>query len=238
LGVDEGVTLEIEQIGLEDCDQARGTVVVIDVVRAFTTAAHAFAAGAREITLVSTVSEAFALKKCDPSLLLMGEERGGPIRGFDHSNSPAALAGADLTGRRLVQRTSHGTQGVVCASDASLLLAASFVNAAAIAQHLRSAAVESVTFLITGRYRNRNGDEDAACADYITALLRQEDIQIEPLLERVRRSRAGRLLLDPERPEYPEADLPYCLAVDRFDLVLRVTRRDGLPVMAPVQRPL
>jgi 2-phosphosulfolactate phosphatase len=181
------------------------------------------------------VSEAFGLKKCDPSLLLMGEERGAPIRGFDHSNSPASLAGTDLTGRRLVQRTSHGSQGVVCAKDAGLLLAASFVNAAATARYLRSATARSVTFLITGHHRDRNGDEDAACADYITALLRQEDIEIEPLLERVRQSHAGRLLLDPERPEYPEADLPYCLAVDRFDLVLRVTRRDGLPVMAPVR---
>ena len=66
--------MEIRQVTLENCDQATSTVVVIDVIRAFTTAAYAFAAGARDIVLVSAVAEAFALKKCAPGVLLMGEE--------------------------------------------------------------------------------------------------------------------------------------------------------------------
>ena len=40
-----------------------GVVVVIDVLRAFTTAAFAFDRGADEILLVSTVEEAFEVRE-------------------------------------------------------------------------------------------------------------------------------------------------------------------------------
>lgn len=41
--------------GTEGAASATGDVVIIDVVRAFTTAAYAFAAGIEEIVLVATV---------------------------------------------------------------------------------------------------------------------------------------------------------------------------------------
>ena len=47
--------------GVDGARQARGVVVVIDVMRAFTTAAYAFGAGVVEIDLVTTVEEALAL---------------------------------------------------------------------------------------------------------------------------------------------------------------------------------
>lgn len=56
-----------------ECFKAKGLCVVIDVLRAFTTAAYAFAAGAKEIVLVSTAEEAFRMHEEDNSLILMGE---------------------------------------------------------------------------------------------------------------------------------------------------------------------
>ena len=47
---------------LEDCHTANGTVIVIDVLRAFSTAAYAFSLGAKEILLISTVEEALSLR--------------------------------------------------------------------------------------------------------------------------------------------------------------------------------
>jgi len=47
-------------LGAEGARAATGVVVVIDVMRAFTTAAYAFEAGIGEIELVSTVEEALA----------------------------------------------------------------------------------------------------------------------------------------------------------------------------------
>src|SRR5690242_17004327 len=151
--------MRIEHTTRETCGDATGAVVAIDVLRAFTTAAFAFAAGARDIVLVGEVEEALALRARFPGALAMGEVGGLPIPGFDFGNSPADLAGHDLHGRRIIQRTSAGTQGMVLSRRAETLLAASFVCAGATARYLQRAAPECVTFVITGIYPDRDGDE-------------------------------------------------------------------------------
>ncbi len=47
--------MEIHYATLETCSAATDTVVVIDVIRAFTTAAFAFAAGVRDVVPVSVM---------------------------------------------------------------------------------------------------------------------------------------------------------------------------------------
>jgi 2-phosphosulfolactate phosphatase len=227
--------LRIERATNETCGEATGAVVVIDVLRAFTTAAFAFAAGAREIVLASGVDEALALRERLTGALVMGEVDGLPVAGFDFSNSPADFVGRDLRGKRLIQRTSAGTQGVVRSLKADLLLAGSFVVAGATARFLRSRAPECATFVVTGIYPDRDGDEDAACADYLGALLRGGAPDPAPYLRRVRESVPGRIFADPARPEFPSEDLEYCANVDRFDFAMLVERRDGLLVMRPVE---
>ena len=68
--------MRIEQATRDTCGEATGAVVAIDVIRAFTTAAFAFAAGARDIVLVGTVEEAFAQRERFPGALAMGEVDG------------------------------------------------------------------------------------------------------------------------------------------------------------------
>ena len=97
--------MNIEKIPLSACHHAEGLLVVIDVLRAFTTAAFAFSRGAQEIELVGTVEEAFLKKQKDPSLLLIGEVGGQPIPGFDFSNSPPEISLAVLSANPCVQRT-------------------------------------------------------------------------------------------------------------------------------------
>lgn len=227
--------MRVDRATNDTCGDATGAVVVIDVLRAFTTAAFAFAAGAREIVLVSGVDEALALRERMPGALVMGEVGGLPVDGFDFSNSPGDIVGRDLTGKRLIQRTSAGTQGVVRSLNADTLLAASFVVAGATARFLRRHAPACVTFVVTGIYPpERDGDEDAACADYIAALLRDEAPDPAPYLQRVRDSFPGRFFSDPAQPEFPAEDLEQATTLDRFDFALLVERRDGLLVMRPV----
>jgi len=228
--------MRIRRATLETCHTATGTVVAIDVIRAFTTAAFAFAAGARDIVLAGQVEEALALRERFPDALLMGEVNGVQPEGFDLGNSPSALTRLDLTGRRIIQRTSAGTQGVVRSTQAKALLASSFVCAAATAGYLRKQNPASVTFVVTGAGLRTDGDEDAACADYIQARLRGETPDVAPFLRRVRDSTDGRFF-EQVPPPFPMSDLECCLSVDRFDFAMVVEQQDGLLVMQAVHQP-
>jgi 2-phosphosulfolactate phosphatase len=214
-------------------------VVVVDVIRAFTVAAYAFSAGAQDITLVGTVEEALSLRERIPKALVMGEVDGLQPAGFDLGNSPSALTGLDLSGRRLIQRTSAGTQGVVCSSArADTLLAGSLCCASATAGYVQRLSPATVTFVITGisaMTEENDGDEDIACADYVEALLRGEAPDAAPIVQRVLESYAARMFSDPTRPEFPASDLEYCVDVDRFDFAMRITRQNGQLVMKPVR---
>jgi 2-phosphosulfolactate phosphatase len=227
--------MDIARATCNTCAEAVGAVVAIDVIRAFTTAAFAFAAGAREIVLVGTVEEALALRVRFSGSLVMGEVGGLKAEGFDFGNSPGDLIGQDLSGRRMIQRTSAGTQGMVRSVRGDPLLAASFVCAGATVRFLRRAAPIRVTFVVTGAYSVEvDGDEDAACADYLAALLRGESPDVASLLQRVRASHPGRLFADPAKPDFPAADLDYCTQVDRFNFAMLAVREEGLLVMRPV----
>ena len=155
-------------------------VVVIDVLRAFTTAAFAFAAGASKIIAVSTIEEALELKRQNSGCLLMGERHGLKIEEFDLSNSPHEVQEKELTGRTLVQRTSAGTQGIVRAKGSKHILAASFVVAEATYRHILNINPQKVTFLITG---TNTSDEDLALADYLSVkLLGRRAVDPQPYL--------------------------------------------------------
>ncbi|MEI7844174.1 MAG: 2-phosphosulfolactate phosphatase [Chloroflexota bacterium] len=98
---------------LENCATTAGVVIVIDVLRAFLSTAFAFEAGADSISLVGSVEEAVYLKNIYPDWILMGELNGLPPLGFDLGNSPTQIRKLDLTGKKMIQRTSAGTQGMV-----------------------------------------------------------------------------------------------------------------------------
>ena len=217
-----------ERASLETCSKASGLVIVIDVLRAFSTAAYALEAGAQDIALVSAVAEALQLRDAMPGALVMGEVDGLPVPGFDLSNSPTELLQRDVRGRRLIQRTTAGTQGVVRSQQAQEILCASFCCAQATSRWVLCQAPEAVTFVITGWKPGGRGDEDAACADYIEALLLGRQADLPALLERVRKSPAGQIFADPNQPEFPASDLDLCLQADRFEFAMRVRRQDTL----------
>ena len=115
--------MEIKRATLDNTGDETDTVVVIDVLRAFTTAAYAFDLGVYEIILVSGIDKAFQLRDRFPDALLIGEADGIPVEGFDLGNSPTHLTNTDLQDRRLIHRSTAGTQGVVRSANACNILA-------------------------------------------------------------------------------------------------------------------
>ena len=145
-----------QKIEIDQCRDASGLIVVIDVIRAFTTAAFAFWQGAEKIILVETIHEAWLQGQKHPEYLLIGEENGLPIKGFHFENSPFEISQANLSGKIIVLRTTCGTRGVAACLNAGLLLASSFVVAKATVQRILSLRRESITFVITeGRKEGR-----------------------------------------------------------------------------------
>jgi 2-phosphosulfolactate phosphatase len=211
---------------LEGSRTATGHTVIVDVFRAFTTAAFCIAAGAREIVLVGDHEQALAMKRADPKLFLTGEIDGRPIPGFDVGNSPSAIERLDLAGRRVVQRTSSGTQGVVAASGAKAIVLGSFVIAAATVRYLRERA-QNVTLVAMGQNALEDADEDLACARYLEAALRDDRPPKPPVTLVADRDREG-------WPDwFPRRDAELALEVDRFSFALPVVREKGLLVARP-----
>jgi 2-phosphosulfolactate phosphatase len=227
-------SMKFQYTNLETCHEATGVVVVIDVIRAFTNAAFAFSRGAREIYPVSGVEEALQLKAQIPNSLVCGEVGGIPPDGFDFGNSPTQTNRLDLSGKIIVQRTGAGTQGIVRSLMAETMLAASLVVANATVKAIRELSPETVTFVITGQYAAGHGDEDLACAEYLEALLKGEQPDRTPIVERVFKSRDALMHLDPDLPAFPRTDLDYCAHIDTFDFVMKVTKEYGRPVMRAV----
>jgi 2-phosphosulfolactate phosphatase len=231
--------MNITRADLATCHLAAGFAVAIDVLRAFTTSAYLFDAGVREIILVSGVDEAFKVREMMPGCLISGEVDGIKVPGFDLGNSPSEIPAWDLRGRRLIQRTTAGTQGVILAKQAQVILTASLVNAAATVRYLAARALAAqalaeLTLIQTGLFPEEGwGDEDVACADLIESRLNGQELDLALISERVRLSRSG-LHFDGTRPDFPASDLAYALQFDRFNFVMRVERVAGLAVLKAV----
>ena len=226
--------LKFRCCNLEDCHTASGVVLVIDVLRAFSTAAYAFSRGAREILLVSGVEEALSLKSQVPNARVMGEVGGLPPEGFDFGNSPTHILEEDLSGITLIQRTGAGTQGAVRSRGAEVMLASSFVVADATVRYVSTLGMDEVTFVITGASHS-SGDEDFACAEYLEALMKGHQPDTQPFIRRVFDSRDALQHLDPAQTGFPLSDLDYCTQFNQFDFAMPITRHDGKLIMRCVQ---
>ena len=203
--------------GAPDAD----AVVVIDVLRAFSTAAVAFRRGVPEIHPVLDVAEAFRRRDLDPALVLMGETECHPVPGFDLGNSPVAASGFPFGGRRAVQRTTAGTRGLVTCAAAHSLWAASFLVAGATVSAIRATGARRVAFVITGTVHYGSADEDLACAEWMSGLLRGRSAPVAPFLRRVQDSVAARTFLDPASPLHAPADVDFCADAAGYPFAMR-----------------
>ncbi len=213
---------------LQNQAAALDTVVVIDVLRSFTTAAVALARGARAIYPVEGISAAVALAATLPDPVSVGAVGGGdPVPGFDYGNSPSRLLTADLAGRPVIMSTAAGVRGLQRFRQARHLYAASLVCARATAAAIRATGAREICFVITGEWVDRDGDEDIACADYLEALLRGEAVAPDSFARRARDSDFGRRFQAGTWPHLPLADLELATRVDCFDFPMPVHRSNG-----------
>lgn len=213
---------------LEGARKARGVAVVIDVFRAFTTAAVLLDQGAARIVAVAGLETAYNLKKANPEYVLMGERDFVKQPGFDHGNSPSAILGLDFSGKTVVHTTSAGTQGLVAAlGGARVCLTGAFVNASATARLVGELAAEGeiVSLVAMGTAGREPSLEDERLAEYLQALLHDKGADAEDIAEGVeeelRHTPPAKKFFDPAADYAPEADFRLCLTPDRYRFAIR-----------------
>jgi 2-phosphosulfolactate phosphatase len=201
---------------LEGATRATGTVAVIDVFRAFTTAAVALANGASKIVIVRTVKEALELRKAGIGEICMGEVRGRAPDGFDFGNSPFEVSTVDFQGKTIIQRTSAGTEATVRA--------------------LLSASPDQISLVAMGDNGLSRTDEDELCAIHLRNRLERRPGDPEAIRRLVLASGEVGRFHDPSHPYLHPEDVDIALDIDRYNFAIRIEFKDGRPV-ARMERP-
>lgn len=225
------MTLGPRFVGSWQVSGTSGAVVAVDVLRAFTTAAYAFGAGASRILLVDSVADALALRARHRGAIVIGEDRGRRPDGFDLPNSPVEISGADVRSRTLILRTSAGTRGVVAARRATRLWCAGLVCASATARAVAASGLGEPTYLITGRFADqpdRPGHDDLATAELIERARLGLELDEARTARAVADSDEAALTLALGHGHVHPKDIEYAVQVDRFDFAMEVHRAGGL----------
>jgi 2-phosphosulfolactate phosphatase len=226
---------------LSGAKAARGVAVVVDVYRAFTCAPLLFSLGLERSILVADPEEALEMKKTDPDLLLIGEVKGAPIPGFDMGNSPSRILKQPrgfFRGKRAVQRTSSGVQGVLAALDgADEVLLGSYTLARAVRDYILSRSPRRVSIVAMGVQLREKAPEDEWCARFIAHLLGDGDYDHNVAMREILFHQTTQKFLKRDREEFPSEDPLLCLQPNIHEFVLRAAREGDQVVVRRIPVP-
>lgn len=227
---------------LSGAREAEGVAVVIDVFRAFTSAALMVHLGAQSLVLLAEPADVLRLKK-EEGYLAVGEVGGRQVAGFDLGNSPSEILAAGqkrFAGRWVAQRTSAGVTGAVAAArHADAVILGSYTTASAAVRYIRSLSppVETISLVDMGCAGQEPTPEDEACADYLEHLLTGRPYDHPSALLRIIQHEATQKFLRGNQAHYPPADPILCLQRDLFDFALVAHWKDGQLVARRVEAP-
>lgn len=243
-GRDDGLRGDISVTTAEGVRQLRcstsDVVVIIDVVRAFTTAAILFHRGVRTISCVADAAAADALARSrTPRSLRVGEHPGLPSNAVDLPNSPQAALRVRGDGRHAILFTNNGTRGLLRAPEGCTLLVAAAVNLTATAHWItRNRPRADVRLVVTDPL----SPEDVACAEQLRVVLRGQNLDADGLFAEILAAsdaHARQWRAHVSSGEWADFlnDVELCAQVDRFPLPLlgervcpgRTSLRPGRP---------
>lgn len=117
-------------------------ILLIDVLRSTTVISYLFEYGARQVSMVRSVSHAMSMK--GENSMVLGERKGLKVKGFDFGNSPYELKvqyekGFNFAAHDYVITTSNGAKAFSKVYENSDVMATSFQNYLKICQYLETA---------------------------------------------------------------------------------------------------
>ena len=163
-------------------------VVMIDVLRASTTAAAAIMNGAKEVIPTDSLDKAVKIySSLSKEIRFLGGERNGlKPSGFDAGNSPLEYTEKQVKGKTVILTTTNGTKTFLKAKLAAVKLIAGFVNHQVIINYLVKKIEEmsadnpdlKIFFLCAGT-NGRLSYEDMICAGALIYELQNQYRKIE-----------------------------------------------------------
>lgn len=215
--------------GIEGAKEAKGLAVIIDVFRAFSVACYVADKDPKSLIAVGSIEEAYRLKEEKGKNAILIGERGSVIQpGFDFGNSPSSVKDVNFRQQTVIHTTSAGTQGLVNAKQAGEIITGSFVNAQAIIDYIRERNPETVTLVCMGWCGTGAADEDQLCAEYIQHALLGIENDFDGIVEFLReKSSTPSFMTESASSAEGLEDFGLCLALDRFDFVLKSVDHDG-----------
>lgn len=163
---------------LEKAEYDSTTVfVIIDTFRATTTLSTLKDSGVKRFYVVKNKEEAGYLKqKYYPNSLLIGEEHGLKIEGFDYGNSPTALLGKKLSSKQVIFTSSNGAKTMLLLEPNQNVFLAALVNLSSVSTKICDLVEKiqaDILIVPAGVYENPN---HYAIEDWITAVYFVEKI--------------------------------------------------------------
>ena len=222
---------EITTHHMPDC------AVAIDVLRATTTMAAAFNAGAEAVQVFSDIDQLMQVSEQWPAdkRIRAGERGGAQVEGCDLGNSPLDHSAERTQGRRLFMSTTNGTRCLQRIQNAPMVITAALLNRQAVVKFLLAQKPETIWMVGSG-WEGTYSLEDTVCAGAIAySLSREMDLPLkdiagndaliaavtlylhwqDKLLELMRYASHGQRLLGLNKDE----DLSYCAQLDQLDIV-------------------
>jgi 2-phosphosulfolactate phosphatase len=147
---------------LPDC------AIAIDVLRATTTMAAAFKAGAEAIQVFSDLEDLLAVSEAWPAQnrIRAGERGGQRVEGFDLGNSPLDHSPERTGGKRLFMSTTNGTRCLQRIEAAPIVLTAALTTRQAVVNYLCEHQPATV-WLVGSGWEGDYSLEDTVCAGAI-----------------------------------------------------------------------
>ena len=158
--------------------------IAIDVLRATTTMAAAFNAGAEAIQVFSDLDKLLSVSESWPAekRIRAGERGGQKVDGFDLGNSPRDHSPERTAGKRLFMSTTNGTRCLQCIQNAPIVLTAALTTRQATVNYLLDHRPENV-WLVGSGWEGEYSLEDTVCAGaIIQGLIEQSQLTYSDLI--------------------------------------------------------
>ena len=235
-----------EFASLKQRDLSNSVCIVFDILRATTSMTEALANGADGVIPVSEISEAVAIHKQSPNVLLAGERHGVRILkkdtgsvDFNMGNSPREYVPAVVSANTIVTTTTNGTRALQACAHARRVFIGAFTNLSTLAHWVARNQPKELVLVCAGTYEEAAYEDILAAGALIDAVADQyNEAEISDsahvtrqmystvasdILGAMRFSKNARRLLG--MPELRD-DVAFCLSRDKYNFIGEM--KDGI----------